>query len=491
MKQITKSAPLFLLGCLLGAFLLHYDGVQIPEPAKAAMWIFASGAFVVGMLVAIGVTRFPTPWGVIDVPDIDSPVSALPARVLPREIEQERRHFAAQKEDQLPGRFAAPFRLLDEKIVTTGTPCADPMTPMYMLDRNFRIIDWNIAFGLCFDGTLEGRRGSNILEWTYFLDNYEDILDHGIAAFGQGKDLPRIDVEEIRYTSHRYGPITAIKRAYQIPDDDGSCLGWLITIRPTFENDKALRYQSDLLSALRKDLMWSDYALSYDRVLNQSQIYPALIRTLIGQHQPGPPPIPGGTVVLDLGAGTGNLTVALADPATRRLIVSIDDNVFMLNCLREKCAPFLRSDAEGPGVIPIKQDISSLYGLNDGFFDVVVLNNVLYSLEPDAMQSCLREIYRVLKAGGEFRISEPKKTTRLSKVLDQIGRDLRHNSGYAEIEADYQKVRQINERALAPMLQRWTIDEMKSLLGAVGFERVTYETDAAYAGQSMLICVQK
>jgi hypothetical protein len=49
----------------------------------------------------------------------------------------------------------------------------------------------------------------------------------------------------------------------------------------------------------------------------------------------------------------------------------------------DKCAPFLREDAQGPGVIAIKQDISSLYGLDDGFFDYVVLNNVLYSLEPE------------------------------------------------------------------------------------------------------------
>jgi hypothetical protein len=55
----------------------------------------------------------------------------------------------------------------------------------------------------------------------------------------------------------------------------------------------------------------------------------------------------------------------------------------MLSMLRDKCAPFLREDAQGPGVIAIKQDISSLYGLDDGFFDYVVLNNVLYSLEPE------------------------------------------------------------------------------------------------------------
>lgn len=66
---------------------------------------------------------------------------------------------------------------------------------MYMLDRNFRIIDWNLAFSMCFDRTMEGRRGRNVLEWTYFLDNYEEALNHGIAVFGEGKESPRIDIE--------------------------------------------------------------------------------------------------------------------------------------------------------------------------------------------------------------------------------------------------------------------------------------------------------
>jgi ubiquinone/menaquinone biosynthesis C-methylase UbiE len=269
--------------------------------------------------------------------------------------------------------------------------------------------------------------------------------------------------------------------------------GWLITINPTFvQNEKATLYQADLFSALHKALMWSEYALCYDKVLNNSLIYPALIDTLIGHHNLGPDPIPEGTVILDLGAGTGNLTYKLAEPSARRLVISIDDNSVMLNVLRQKCKPFLRRDARGPGVIAIKQDISSLYGLNDGFFDYVVLNNVLYSLELEAMKSCLKEVCRVLKPGGEFRFSEPQKSTKLSKVLDQIGLDLKRNNRYAELEKEYHKLRQINEFSLAPMLRRWSLEETKGILRhEVGFTQITYASDKVYAGQSMLVCAQK
>jgi len=164
----------------------------------------------------------------------------------------------------------------------------------------------------------------------------------------------------------------------------------------------------------------------------------------------------------------------------------------MLNVLRQKCEPFLREDDQGPGVIAIKQDISSLYGLNDGFFDYVVLNNVLYSLEPEAAKACLEEVYRVLKPGGELRFSEPRKGNKLSKVLEQIDRDLKRNNRYAGLEKEYHKVRQINEASLAPMLHRWSLEEIKEILrGDIGFTRVTYATDNVYAGQSMLVCVQK
>ena len=45
--------------------------------------------------------------------------------------------------------------------------------------------------------------------------------------------LPLIDKESIEFTSRRYGKIWAVKRAYQIPDDDGTCLAWLATLANT------------------------------------------------------------------------------------------------------------------------------------------------------------------------------------------------------------------------------------------------------------------
>jgi len=495
-QRLVLAASFLVFALFLAALLiLEKQFPVIPDLARNVLWTVVVAAVIVGPLIALGFKKIPTPWGMLDVPAETGLVAPLPGppKELSPEVERERRHYSAGREYQLPGFFAPAFQLLDEKLALTVTPCADPMTPMYMLDRSFRIIDWNLAFSMCFDRTMEGRRGRNVLEWTYFLDNYEEALTHGIGVFGEGKEPPRIDIEKLSYTSDRYGPIDGTKRAYQIPDDDGSCLGWLITIKPTFASSEiAALYHGDLFGALRKDLMWSEYALSYDKVLINSLIYPQLINTLIGRHNPGPGPIPAGVRVLDLGAGTGNATYLLAERAAHRLVVAIDNNPVMLSMLRDKCAPLLREDAQGPGVIAIKQDISSLYGLDDGFFDYVVLNNVLYSLEPEAVKSCLKEVFRVLKPGGEFRFSEPHKDCKLFKVLDQIGRDLKRTNRYAELEKEYRKVRQINEYSLAPLLRRWSLNEMKTILcEEAGFAKCTYATDEVYAGQSMLICARK
>lgn len=339
---------------------------------------------------------------------------------------------------------------------------------------------------------MEGRRGLSVLEWVYFLENWEEVVEHGINFFSDPDNLPRIDKEELQYESRTYGSIKGIKRAYQIPDDDGTCLGWLVTIEPKFEDrDKALKFQGDLLNCLRKSLMWSEYALSYDKVLMNTVVYLDLLKTILGSKQPGPEPILRGTTILDLGAGTGNIEILLADRSSHRLIVAIENNWMMLKTLRRKCRQHLRYDALGAGVIAIKQDISTLSGLEEAFFDYAILNNVLYSLEDAAAMNCLHETYRVLKHGGEIRISGPQKTTDLSGLFGQIEQDLLNKKRFDELKTDFMKVKQINEYSLKPMLFRWSREDMEGLLKATGFSEITYSTDKAYAGQSMLVCARK
>ena len=396
-----------------------------------------------------------------------------------------------QKEHPLPGDSAPRFSAVAQSNASDllVRPSAYPMTPMYLLDNAFRILDWNEAFTIAFDRTMEGRKGRGVLEWTYFLDNYEEVLTHGVTAFGDTNKLPAIDIEPIRYTSDRYGPLTAVKRAYQIPDDDGACLAWLVTLDMKFLNpSQEVAYRQDLIKLLGLDLMWSEYAISYDRVLNNTRMYPDLLERLLGGHG-GIRPIPDDGRVLDLGAGTGNLTYRLIAPARDRVVFAADNNRIMLEFLRSKCQRFLRTAADGGGVIALKQDITSLFGLEDNYFDVAILNNVLYAVS-DA-KACLEEVHRVLKPGGELRLSGPRNDTNIDVVFERIHAELRECGKLSEVEADYTHVSQINKMKLSPWLYRWSSKDVQEMILSAGFSTILHSSEDVYAGQSMLLCAQK
>lgn len=419
-----------------------------------------------------------------------APASEPQRRTLPPSVERTRRTHSAHRARAraLPGANAPSFRLLNDTAELRIGPAAEPSIPSYLLDSAFRIVDWNDAFSLCFDRTMEGRRGENVLEWTYFLDNYEEVLEHGIRSFGDPDKLPSIDVEIIRYTSLQYGPLSAKKRAYQIPKDDGDCAGWLVVLDIAFSDDaRETQYHRDLVNSLARGVMWSEYALSYDAILRDTPVYEELLALVLGES--GEMSLIDETArILDLGAGTGNITERLA-ANERRTVVAIDNNRTMLGLLQAKCRRLLRSDADAPGVIAIKQDVTTLRGLDDEYFDIVIANNIFYALDDPG--ETLREAYRVLKSGGELRLSGPKKTTRLDKLFLRIERELDARGVLRELRDDFDRVKRINHLGLSPMLYRWDLSDVRDMVLEAGFSEILFETDRAYAGQSIVIAARK
>ncbi len=421
-------------------------------------------------------------------------IEAVQRRELDPEVQRQKESiaFKAQQEHTIPGPdpespFTAITPNLSDKLLVR--PSAYPMTPMYLLDNVYRIIDWNEAFSIAFDRTMEGRKGKGILDWTYFLDNYEAVLDHGMRTFGDANALPPIDVEDIEYTSQRYGKLKAVKRAYQIPDDNRACLAWLVTLDLQFADPtQQLAFHRDLVRVLAQDLMWSEYALSYDRVLNSTKVYPELLETLIGGNAPLCR-IPEDARIIDLGAGSGNLSYRLMTTGPRRVVYAAENNRIMLELLKSKCAEFLRSDVEGPGIIALKQDITSLFGLDDNYFDFALMNNVLYAIpDPD---SCLKEARRVLKPGGELRLTGPRKNSNSQALFDRITKELKDGGKFDELEADYQQVQQINDLNLRPMLYRWSTEDVEAMLKKAGFSKILFSSEEPYAGQAMFVSAMK
>jgi SAM-dependent methyltransferase len=421
---------------------------------------------------------------------------ALPQRKL-QEDERARRElelneFLRENNDrQLPGSDAPQYDVLGGGSAADllVRPSAYPETPMYMLDKDFRIVDWNEAFSLAFDKTMDGRIGESVLEWTYFLDNFQEVLDHGTKVFGKTVKFPRIDVETVRYTSLSYGTFDAVKRAYQIPDDEERVLAWLITMDLKFpQRETAESYRRDLIRLLSLEQLWSEYALSYDMILNKTRIYPQLLTEMIGEMGPLPV-ISADARVLDLGAGTGNLALKLMAGRTSRLVMAVEKNRTMLEHLRLRCGQYLRDDDDGPGIVVRKQDVARLHGLREDYFDYALLNNVLYAVE-DA-KNCLRSVHRVLKPGGEIRISGPHRDSDPDRLFAQIRKELVTAGAFERLEVAFEDAYHINKFRLRHLLHRWTVEDMLALLTDQGLFEVLNVSREVYAGQSVLITARK
>lgn len=456
------------------------DGATI---AVVAICLLGGGA-----KLAFGSDPFPglkLPGGIVLDTASDGDAQKFQRRALPEETKRNREAFA--RDNPPPAHDAPAFNAMADAPDLAAMPAADCMTPMYLLDKNFRILDWNEAFSLAFDNTMEGRRGQGALEWVYFLDNFRDVLEHGRTTFSDPDNLPAFDKEEVRYTSLNYKNITATKRAYRFPDDDGNYAGWVVLLDLKFaDSGQAERYSLDLAQKLGKTLLWSRYAVCYDQVLLSSGSYDELLRRMLGEDG-GLPPIPDRARVLDLGAGTGNATIRLARGG--RIVVALENNRTMLHLLRAKCqmhgVPLRRNDA-GPGVIVIKQDANSLFGLSDDYFDCVVANNVLYSL--DSPEDCLKEVHRVLRHGGEIRLSGPAKGFSLDKVFRRIKAELIGSGKFNDFKYHYEQARSINF-LLEPALRKWADRDAKELLAQARLEVTGGEP--YYGGHGRIVCARK
>ena len=504
--DLVGGGALFIVGAV--GFFMMINLLQDDSPPSGGVLAvagvglaIASVLMIIGVVFGFGMWRRLTRIGggkagvTIDFGSSDEQpdsIAQIEKAELAPEEKAEKQDFASKL--RLPTIDAPPFQVLTQKSVTEMGmwPGADASVPMYTLDKNYRILDWNYAFSLAFDRSMEGLRGQFVTEWVYHMANWEEILRHGEAAFADPDNLPRIDVEPLRFVSKRYNGISATKRAYQVPGDDGDCIGWLAIMELNFDDDAVHnKFSADLLHIQRMDLLWSEYSLVYDKVLTKTRLYEGLV----GEMLEGPEdrmPIEGGATVLDLGAGSGNLTRILGDPKKRRTVVAVENNQMMLNLLKWKCRDRLTEDTSAPGVIAIKQDILSLYGLDDEFFDYVVANNVFYTLgSPEAIRNCLNEVYRVLKPSGELRLSGPKKDTNIKRLFRKFEKDLRSRGEFAAVESDFKRVEYINTYLLSSLLYNLDTNDMKSLLEAAGFTNITYETDKAYGGEAMIIFAKK
>lgn len=147
----------------------------------------------------------------------------------------------------------------------------------------------------------------------------------------------------------------------------------------------------DYLPAAGHDLLLPAYDL-LTRVLGMPPAYDMLV----AQAE-----LFAGARVLDIGCGTGNLTLRASRAESAVQITGIDPDPRALEKARKKApgATFERGYAQE---LPFA----------DGSFDRVLSSMMLHHLDPEMRRAALGEAYRVLRAGGSVHI------------VDMVGRHL-------------------------------------------------------------------
>jgi 1-acyl-sn-glycerol-3-phosphate acyltransferase/ubiquinone/menaquinone biosynthesis C-methylase UbiE len=133
---------------------------------------------------------------------------------------------------------------------------------------------------------------------------------------------------------------------------------------------------------------WNNYFKDYD-VLNELHAYQSLLDDVVRSTG-----IKAHDVVLDLGAGTGNLQTLLKKEDVSRMVCFDLSKEGLAHCQRKT-----------PWVETVLGDLSDTLPFSDGSFSAVVSSNALYTLSRAKRSKVFDEIYRVLKPGGRVVIA--------------------------------------------------------------------------------------
>lgn len=286
----------------------------------------------------------------------------------------------------------------------------DLISPAYVLDRNYHFLDWNPAFDELIAKHMGLLRFRHVEDFVLKLDNHRDVIERSQRVFSAEK-FPLVDIEDLVYVSPEFGRITFKKIASQIPDSDGNLLAWSINLNITqvdSEHEEALWAALD--KRLNQEVNWSIYAKLYDRMLHQFDDYQALVKKMVEL-------IGDAKDVVDLGAGTGNVSLEMLKQSRERTVLAVESNEEMLAQLRDKFRGGRRDELSRLRIF--KGDIiESLREIDENTFDGVMLLNVLYAM-PDRAR-CLREVYRILRPGGVVVYSTSTSKTDIDRLFDTI-----------------------------------------------------------------------
>lgn len=222
--------------------------------------------------------------------------------------------------------------------------------------------------------------------------------------------------------------------------------------------------------------VWEVYAQSYDSVLPILPFYQEAVNRHVAALS-----IHGARNVIDVGAGTGNVAIQLAQRGIA--VTAIDISPGMLKQLRSKA-----KDCSPGKLEVIEQDAQCLDRWPAGAFDGANVLLVFFAMQQP--RRALREVIRVLRAGGLVVITEPRRNFELQLLLDFVERFLAVHPCRDELQEDWVRVKNAN-LVLDPGRRhdRLSAEEIEHELAESGF--VIKSSLDSHLGQCATICAEK
>jgi ubiquinone/menaquinone biosynthesis C-methylase UbiE len=226
------------------------------------------------------------------------------------------------------------------------------------------------------------------------------------------------------------------------------------------------------------DKFWEKYFLAYD-LLNEAIPYQRLMDDLIKVLE-----VKEGDLIFDAGSGTGNLSILLKEYGAKPTGYDFSKKAIKIHLLKDKDAEVYLGDLKNRLPFP------------DNYFDKVVSNNVIYTIDKNERLPILREIYRVLKPKGKFVLANVHiGFNPLSLFKDHLNESIKIKGilktasdliikGYAIVKMFYYSFLLIRKDRIGKyaFVEK---DEQKHLLAEAGFRNIA-NTINAYSNQSYI-----